>query len=234
MGGGGGGSADIKETPEQKELAKVAAEKWNYSQQHLAPLMDKYMAQTDQMASENALSYQRGRSNETAQTQQAQQDLQANDALRRAGLDPSSGRAQMTHTQLKQGQAEAAGENAGRIETEQLNQHVLGLQNITAIGQGEASQAQAGMGALASQGAQQQQQNAFNAFNRRSANLQLVGSLAGAGASYGLNQPSSATPANSSNLMMKSAQNATPATSNNMMMQSAGNVAPGGVMPWQT
>ncbi len=43
MSGGGGGSADIEDTPEQRHLAQVAAEKWNYAQQHLAPLENEYM-----------------------------------------------------------------------------------------------------------------------------------------------------------------------------------------------
>ena len=33
---GGGGDNEVKDTPEQKYLAKVAAEKWNFAQKELA------------------------------------------------------------------------------------------------------------------------------------------------------------------------------------------------------
>lgn len=178
----------VKETPEQRELAKIAAEKWNFSQETLAPLMQKYMDKTDSMKSDHALGYQAGRANEEAQAIQGEQRQQVNEQARQAGLDPSSGRAQMTNAQLQAGQAESAGDYSARSQNEQLNQHVMGLQNITAIGQGQASQAQAGIGQLAQISAQEQRADSQNKFNRRSANMQLVGSLAGAGAGYAKEQ----------------------------------------------
>ena len=206
-----GGKSDnrVEETPEQQELAKLAAEKWNYSQNNLAPLMSQYMEKTDNMAKDGALGYQRGRANEEAQIIQNQQQQQVDQGLQASGVDPSSGRAQMTHSQLGIAQSEAAGEASGRAQNEQLNQHVMGLQNITAIGQGQSGRAQAGIGQLAAASAQNQQQDAFNTFNRRSANMQLVGAIGGAGASYGIQQTTKSTPGDSSHLMMKSAQNET-------------------------
>lgn len=180
----GGGDDKVEETPEQKAVVEIAAKKWNFSQQTLKPLMQQYMDKTDSMKSGAALSYQGGRSNEEAQAVQQQQRMEVQEQGRQAGLDPSSGRAQMTGSQLSAGQADAAGDYAGRAQNEQINQHVMGLQNITAIGQGQAGQAQAGLGHLAEVGAQEQRADAQNKFNRRSANMQLVGSLAGAGAGY--------------------------------------------------
>lgn len=183
---GGKSDDEVEETPEQREAARVAAQRWNFSQQHLAPLMDQYLEQTDAMATDSALGFQRGRSNEEAQIMQGQQREQVNQQLNQMGIDPSSGRAQATNSQLTALQGAASGESMGRVQGEQLNQHVMGLQNAVNIGEGKAGQAQMGMGQLAQQSANEQATNAQNAFNRRSANMQLVGNIGGAGVRYGL------------------------------------------------
>ena len=183
---GGSSSNEVKKTEAEKEALRVAAERWNFSQQHLAPLMDQYLAQTDAMKSGEALGYQRGRANESMQMMQGQQRDQVNQHLNQSGVDPSSGRAQMTNTQLTAMQGGSAGDAMGRTQGEQLNQHVMGLQNAVNIGQGRDSQAQMGLGQIANTQANLAQQNAFGAHNRRSANMQLLGSVAGATTSYGL------------------------------------------------
>lgn len=183
---GGGGDNKVKDTPEQKYLAQVAAEKWNFAQENLAPLEDEYTASVDQMDSESNMSYIRGRTMQ-AQTQaqsEAQSDM--SEGLGRAGIDPSSGRFQGDQTGLALDVAEAGGENLGRAQFEQDNQKVMGLQNVTAIGQGQSGRAQAGMSRMAQESSNDAVSDARQAFNRRSANLQLVGTVAGAGTRYGM------------------------------------------------
>ena len=183
---GGGGDNEVKDTPEQKYLAKVAAEKWNFAQKELAPLEDKYMASVDQMDSESNMSYIRGRTMQ-AQTQ-AQGDVQGQleDGLGKAGVNPNSGRFQGDVNDLGLDLAESGGENLGRAQFEQDNQKVMGMQNVTAIGQGQSGRAQAGLSGLAQQSSYDAIGDAKNAYNRRSANLQLVGNIAGAGTRYGM------------------------------------------------
>lgn len=190
----GGGGNDIEDTPEQRYLAQVAAEKWNFAQENLAPLEDEYMASVDGMDSESKMSYIRGRTMQ-AQTQaqsQAQGDLAK--GLGRAGLNPNSGRFQGDQTGLALDIAEAGGENLGRAQFEQDNQKVMGLQNITAIGQGQSGRAQAGLSRMAQESSNDAINDAQQAFNRRSANLQLVGTVAGAGTRYGMESDWFSTP----------------------------------------
>jgi len=189
---GGGGDNDIKDTPEQRYLAQVAAEKWNYAQEKLAPLENQYMEHVDNMDSEGNMSYIRGRTMQ-AQTQaqsQAQGDLSR--GLGRAGINPNSGRFQGDQTGLSLDIAKAGGENLGRAQFEQDNQKVMGLQNITAIGQGQSGRAQAGLSRMAQESSSDAISDTQKAFNRRSANLQLIGTVAGAGTRYGMqgNAPS--------------------------------------------
>ena len=190
---GGGGDNEVKDTPEQKYLAKVAAEKWNFAQENLAPLEDEYMASVDQMDSESNMSYIRGRTMQAQTQAQGEVQGQLEDGLGKAGVNPNSGRFQGDVSSLGLDLAESGGENLGRAQFEQDNQEVMGMQNITAIGQGQAGQAQAGLSRLAQESSNETIGKAQNAFNRRSANLQLLGTVAGAGTRYGM-QPSAPAP----------------------------------------
>ena len=183
---GGGGDNEVEDTPEQKYLAKVAAEKWNFAQKELAPLEDKYMASVDQMDSESNMSYIRGRTMQAQTQAQGEVQGQLDDGLGKAGVNPNSGRFQGDVSGLGLDLAESGGENLGRAQFEQDNQKVMGMQNVIAIGQGQSGRAQAGLSRLAQQSSYDAIGDAKNAFSRRSANLQLVGNIAGAGTRYGM------------------------------------------------
>lgn len=186
MSGGGGGSNTVKDTPEQRELAAVAAEKWNFAQERLAPLEDAYMEQVGQMTGPSKMSYIRGRTMQAQQQATSEMTGMAGRQLQQGGIDPSSGRYQGAMSGLALDAAHSGGETLGRAQFEQESQQIQGMQNIVAIGQGQAGQAQAGLAGLADQSAADARQSAVTSFNRRSANLQLLGQVAGAGASYGL------------------------------------------------
>lgn len=190
MSGGGGGDSKVKDTPEQRQLAQVAAEKWNFAQEKLAPLENAYMESVGDMTNAGNMSYIAGRTMQSQQQAVSEASEQAGMQLSQAGIDPSSGRAQAAMSGIALGGANAGGETLGRAQFEQESQQVQGLQNIVAIGQGQAGQAQAGLSGVAEQSAQDARQTAANRFNRKNANLQLLGQVAGAGTASYMNQPS--------------------------------------------
>lgn len=183
-GGGGGGSTTVKDTPEQRQLAEVAAEKWNFAQERLAPLENAYMESVGDMTSAGNMSYIAGRTLQSQQQAVSAASEQAGMQLSQVGIDPSGGRAHAVMNGIALGGASAGGETLGRAQFEQENQQIQGLQNIVAIGQGQAGQAQVGLSGIAAQSAQDAQQTAANRFNRKSANLQLLGQVAGAGTAH--------------------------------------------------
>ncbi|MGO1718432.1 MAG: hypothetical protein ACTHZY_14265 [Halomonas sp.] len=195
MSGGGGGDNTVKDTPEQRQLAQVAAEKWNFAQEKLAPLENAYMESVGDMTNAGNMSYIAGRTMQSQQQAVSSASEQAGMQLSQAGIDPSSGRAQSAMSGIALGGASAGGETLGRAQFEQENQQVQGLQNIVAIGQGQAGQAQAGLSSIAAQSAQDARQSAATQFNRRSANLQLLGQVAGAGTANYMNGASASPPA---------------------------------------
>jgi hypothetical protein len=188
MSGGGGGKSDntVKDTPEQRYAAKVAAEKWNFAQETLAPLEDQYMANVEDMDSEGRMAYIRGRSNQSSMAGLSQGLRQVDQQLGQAGINPNSGRWQGTQSDLAERGAQQGGETMGRAQFQQSSEKIRGMQNIVAMGAGESAQAQAGLSDIASTSARDARGDASNSFNRRSANLQLLGAAAGAAASYGM------------------------------------------------
>lgn len=186
MSGGGGGDNKVKDTPQQKYLAQVAAEKWNFAQRELAPLENEYMQHVEQMDSADNMSYIRGRTFQAQNQAQSQAGQQAARGLGQGGINPNSGRFQSEMHGIGQDVANAGGEQAGRAQFEQDSQKIRGLQNIVAIGQGQSGTAQAGLSSVAQASASDAISSAQNSFNRRAANLQLLGNLAGAGAAYGM------------------------------------------------
>lgn len=168
MSGGGGGSSDIKDTPEQRELAAVAADKWNYAQENLAPLEDAYMKQVGDMTGEGNMRYIAGRTMQSQQQAGSEVSQQAGQQLQQGGINPNSGRYQGEMEGLSMDVAQAGGETLGRAQFEQENQQIQGLQNIVSIGQGESGQAQQGLAGIAGQSAADARQSATKQFNRRS------------------------------------------------------------------
>jgi hypothetical protein len=187
---GGGGDSDntIKDTPEQRFAAQVAAEKWNFAQSTLAPLENEYMARVEDMDSEGRKSYVRGVASQASQAQLGNGLAEVGMQLGQGGINPNSGRWNGTQADYAEGVAQAGGETMGRAQFQNASEQVRGLQNIVAIGSGQEGRAQVGLGQIAAQSASDARNDSANSFNRRSANLQLLGSLAGAATSYGLSK----------------------------------------------
>ncbi|NWB55137.1 hypothetical protein [Pseudomonas sp. F8002] len=203
MSGGSKTDNSIQDTPEQKYAAQVAAEKWNYAQERLAPVENAYMKRVDDMDSEGSMAYVRGKTNAGTQKALSSGMEQLNQGVtQQYGLNPNSGRFTSAQGDLATSVGTAGGDTMARAQFEQKSQKIAGLSNVAAIGQGQSSQAQAGLNTVASQAAQDAQGAAFTNFNRKSANLQLAGTALGAvagGVSYGLNNmaPARTTAANS-------------------------------------
>lgn len=187
-GGGKGGDNTIKDTPEQRYAAQIAAEKWNYAQEVLAPLEDEYMGRVDQFDSKGRMSYLRGVTNQSSQAQLSKGLSDVGGQLGLAGLNPNSGRWSGTMTDFASESAQQGGETMGRAQFQQTTEKARGLQNVVAIGSGQAGQAQTGLSDIASQSAIDARHESSTSFNRRSANLQLLGGIAGAGANFAMGE----------------------------------------------
>lgn len=183
----------IEDTPERRMLAKVGAEQWNYAQETLAPLQNQYMAEVDQLDSAERKQYITGFANTGMQNAMGSVGSSAVTGATANGLDVGSGRVNGLMTDGYIDAAAASGDVAARALAEQDRQKVIGLQNVVAMGSGQQTQAVAGLSDISELSSSAARDSAQNAFNRRAANLQALGQIAGMGTSYYMNQPGPTT-----------------------------------------
>ena len=186
MCGGGGGDNEIKETAEQRELAKIAMERWDYAQKEFAPFQQKYMDKVEGLNSTGAYQGAAGRAGQGYAREFGKAGQQAQRTLTAQGVDPTSGKFSATMGALDADQAAATADGVSRTQTTQSDRYVAGLENIVAMGQGKATSAQAGLGDVARASGQDAAQKAETAFRNRSDNRSMVGTTLGMGARYGL------------------------------------------------
>ena len=97
------------------------------------------------------------------------------------GADPTSGRYQAAASAMQT--AQARGMSAGTTEalSGQVDRYYQGMQNIVAMGQGQAGQAMAGLGDVANLAQQRATAEAKTSFSNYLGRQQLIGSAVGAG-----------------------------------------------------
>lgn len=110
------------------------------------------------------------------------------DNLAASGVDPSSGKFTATLSSLATDQALAQGDTVNRAQVNEQDKYVVGKQDVVAVGAGQKAEGLAGMEDTARLSLQNATNDAYADFNRRSANAQAVGTLAGVGASMYMNQ----------------------------------------------
>jgi len=184
--GGGGGSTTIEDTASQKALASIAARRFNLYQQYYVPLENQFIQDVFSMADPTAYENVSGFVNalQQPQFQQARRDMER--AAFAQGVDPTSG--QYRGTTAAMGQAQARGMGIGTAEalSGQTDRYYQGLQNIIAMGQGQAGQAIAGLsdvGELAGKRAAAEARTGLGSYLGRQ---QLIGTAVGTGVGLGM------------------------------------------------
>jgi hypothetical protein len=136
--GGSKGGGAVEPTPDQNTQQQVNALMWNHYQKNYEPYIEKYSATT-----------QANQDLKTAQvTGQTNAEVMKN--LPRPNSNPVANTQQMSNaTQIASG--------AQQLAVNKAKQHELGsMENLVAIGRGQATQAQAGLNDLASQSLKQE------------------------------------------------------------------------------
>ncbi|WP_018865143.1 hypothetical protein [Thioalkalivibrio sp. ARh3] len=184
MSGGGGGSNEMKATDEERELSRIAVDRWNDYQSRLAPFEDQYMRQVQMTPGD----HQQARGQAAVATEQAFAPAreQAEQQMFDAGVRPGSAAHTLGMGQLRQDQGHIQGVGVGEGHLGAQAAHMAGLQNIVNIGQGQAADAQAGLGQVAASSAADAQHRAGIAAQNRAGRQQLAGTLMGAGTRYGM------------------------------------------------
>lgn len=182
--GGGGGSNEIEPTAEERELSRIAVQRWNDYQTRLAPFEDQYMQQVQMTPGD----HQQARGQAAVATEQAFAPArqQAEQQMFGAGVRPGSAAHTLGMGQLRQDQGHIQGVGVGEGHLGAQAAHMAGLQNIVNIGQGQAANAQAGLGQVAAGSAADARHRANLSMQATAGRQQLAGTLMGAGTRYGM------------------------------------------------
>lgn len=178
---GGDGSADIEETPEQKELARIAAEQYQYFEKELMPVRNEYIA--EMRAGNDADKYER-LSGVVATDTSALLDREIGGGVQQLAaenVDPSSGKFQATVGSMAKEAGSIAADTTNRAQVAQQDAYISGLSNVIAMGEKKATQATAGLSDVAAASYDHARQSKVNSLDKRN-NVQTgLGMVAGAG-----------------------------------------------------
>lgn len=183
---GKGGSNEIKETEAQKAAAGVAMEQWQLYKNDLQQYEDIFMEKVDDLNSEGEFDKLAGTASLGATTTFGEARKGQADAMAAGGIDPTSGRYQETMAGLETDQALSQTDTANRAQSSQQDRHVAGLKDVVSIGAGQKAESLAGMGDVATTSLRKSVNDAQISFQNRQATAGMVGTVLGAGASYGL------------------------------------------------
>lgn len=183
---GGGGSTEIKDTPAQKALASIAAKRFNLYQQYYVPLENQFMSDVASMMDPAAFENVEGfvTAIQQPEFQAARRNMQQQAFA--MGADPTSGQYQGRASQMQQAQARGMGLGTTEALSGQVDRYYQGMQNIVAMGQGQAGQAIAGLGDVANIAQQRAAAEAKTSFSNYLGRQQLIGSAVGTGVGLGM------------------------------------------------
>ena len=159
----------LDETPEERALAEISAQRFNRYKEVFAPLEDQYIQQVldvrnqgnyEQAGSIAAAEYQRGF--QTAQDNLTNQMMQQ-------GIDPSSGAFQTNSAALRRAQAVRQGLGVSGAKVANTDRFYKGLQGVIAMGQGQAADSIGGMADIAKMSQEKASAAAESAFQNSSA-----------------------------------------------------------------
>ena len=178
---GGGGSTKIKDTKSQKALASIAAQRFNLYQQYYRPLENEFMAQVASMKDPSAFESVEGYVSALQQPefQAARANMQRQAFAQ--GADPTSGQYQAAASQMQQAQARGMGLGTTEALSGQVDRYYQGMQNIIAMGQGQAGQAISGLSDVGQLAQKRGIAEAKQAFQKAQAGQAVIGQGIGFG-----------------------------------------------------
>jgi len=176
-----GGSYEVPETPEEKELAKISLEKWNRYKDVYRPLEDKYMAKVDNMTSDAAYDRIGGLTGNAIVAGAGSQMDAGNQAMFQGGINPNSGKFMGANSTLMSKGSKVLSSAVNQANRGLGTEKIARMEGIVNIGQGQASDAVKGLSDIAASSVDTAEQRAKGIYNDYQGTLESVGTIGGAG-----------------------------------------------------
>lgn len=161
-----GSAPQQKETEQERALAEVANEQWQRYKQVGVPAREQFFKRVDDSGTEAANTFARGTAASATAAKYGDAGLKTVKPAGQFGLALA--------------RAKDTADNTIGASLSQEDAHAGGLQNIVAMGQGQATQATAGLSDLAQAAQQKATMDVTNQYNNRAGNMAAAGTLAGA------------------------------------------------------
>lgn len=178
MGGGGGG---VEETEQQRADARVARSRYDYFEETFKPFENDYIAGVQKRNSEQSHVNLENEVRAGFDSEFSAINKANDSALAEGGFDPNSGKSMGVAIDTANQHGSSSADAVNRAQVELQDSYVGGLQNVTAIGEGQAATAQKGFGDIASDSARVASNKARNSLYSNNENQTLAGVAVGAG-----------------------------------------------------
>lgn len=157
----GKGAKKVKETKEQKQYAKIAAEQWNRYQDAFVDVENEYIRQAHKMGDEQNYDKITGAANTTSNsaTSTALNDVQK--GLSSRGINPNTGKATSITNDIVMSGANKESQTAAQGNHNVTQRYTGNLQNVVAMGQGQKTTATAGLQDIAAASGLEARNNAM-------------------------------------------------------------------------
>ena len=141
------GSTEVKETSEEKEIAKISREQWNEYQTRFRPFEDEWIKNTEMDAGDHAK--MTGQVNTAVGSEFDKEQAVGEKQMFKAGMDPSSGvyKAMVSGVNVDRGAATGKSKSISSQAVD--DQTYQGLQQAISLGRGQAVTAGRDMTSLA-------------------------------------------------------------------------------------
>ena len=180
--GGGGGSID--DTEDQKELAAIALDRFNRYQEVYVPAENRYIDEVRNYDSAARMEQAAGASTANVQSAFTEGFAGQRQDMAAQGINPASGRSMQALTDYGTNSMFAQADNVNRAQQSIQDTKLTGMQNVVAMGQGQAGNAMTGIADAAGYSLDEANRRRDNAFNSSSANRYVAGAAIGGAIGY--------------------------------------------------
>lgn len=176
-----GGSAEIEETPLEKETARIAMQKFKMLRPQLQAVEDEYISRVKGLNDPGEYE----RLNKNIATTTGKQFDDAGGSLTKdmaaAGIDPTSGKFKGTLGNFAEDAGTTGADALNKGQTMQQDQALKGMGNLVAMGEGKSAEALGGMMDVANTSSAYARQKASESAQKQNNRVGTLGFVAGAG-----------------------------------------------------
>ena len=178
---GGGGSTKVKDTAAQKKLASIAAQRFNLYQKYYVPLENQFIGEVKALSSDAAYKDVEGVVSASLNPEFQNARRFVTEKLFSQNVDPSSGKFSAASVDLTNEQGRGMGLGIAAGLSGQTDRYYQGMQNIVAMGQGQAGTAISGLGDVAGFAGEVARAQSKGALTKYIADKEAAGTAVGTG-----------------------------------------------------